>query len=122
MLKEKVQEKLQPKYYGPYRVIRKIGEAAYALELPKESKLHNIFHVSSLKKKIGDHIVPQTNLPMIDEEGRTIMEPEEILEIRTKHLRTKKIKKYKVKRVGMTEEDATWEVEDFVRQFPKLMP
>ena len=85
-LKGKVRAKLQPKYYGPYQVIRKIGEAAYALELPMESKLHNVFHVSSLKQQIGDHIVPQTNLPMTDEEGRTIMEPEEILETRTKQL------------------------------------
>ena len=121
-LKGKVRAKLQPKYYGPYRVIHKIGEAAYSLELPKESKLHKIFHVSSLKQQIGDHIVPQTNLPMTDEEGRTIMEPEEILETRTKNLRTKQIKQYKVKWTGMTEEDATWEAEDFVHQFPKLMP
>lgn len=49
LLKGKVQAKLQPKYYGPYRVICKIGKVAYALELPKESKLYNIFHVSSLK-------------------------------------------------------------------------
>lgn len=59
---------------------------------------------------------------MMDEEGHTIMEPEEILEIQTKQLRTKKIKHYKVKWAGMTEEDATWEAEDFMRQFQKLMP
>ena len=69
---------------------------------------------------LGYYQIP--NLPMTDEEGCTIMEPKEILETRTKNLQTKKIKQYEVKWIGMTEEDATWEAEDFVRQFPKLMP
>jgi hypothetical protein len=41
-------EKLKPRFYGSYRVKIKVGEVAYELELPRRSKIHNIFHVSCL--------------------------------------------------------------------------
>ena len=48
--------KLSPKYYGPYKVLAKIGTMAYKLELPASSRVHLVFHVSCLKKVIGDKI------------------------------------------------------------------
>ena len=45
-LKRSGAEKLKPRFYGPYKVIRKVGEVAYGLELPPKRKIHNFFHVS----------------------------------------------------------------------------
>ncbi|GJR17340.1 putative reverse transcriptase domain-containing protein [Tanacetum coccineum] len=43
--------KLNPRYVGPFKVLEKVGEVAYKLELPEElSRVHNTFHVSNLKK------------------------------------------------------------------------
>nr|GFA96069.1 putative reverse transcriptase domain-containing protein [Tanacetum cinerariifolium] len=43
--------KLNPRYVGPFKVIDRVGSVAYKLELPKElSRVHNMFHVSNLKK------------------------------------------------------------------------
>ena len=76
--------KLSPKYYGPYKVLQKIGTMAYKLELPTSSRVHPVFHVSCLKKVIGDKFPVQIIFPELYEEGKTILEPEAITETRTR--------------------------------------
>ena len=69
MLKQKGAEKLKPCFYGPYRVIRRVGEVAYELELPTGNRIHNIFHVSCLKKALGQQVTATEELPPTDDEG-----------------------------------------------------
>ena len=68
----KKDNKLSPTYYGPYKVLQKIGTMAYKLELPAVSRVHPVFHVSCLKKVIGDKLPIQTILLELDEEGKII--------------------------------------------------
>ncbi|KAL6188795.1 hypothetical protein ACLB2K_040186 [Fragaria x ananassa] len=56
---------LATKYYGPFEVTEKIGEVVYRLKLPTEAKIHNVFHVSLLKKKLGDTVTAEAQLPPI---------------------------------------------------------
>jgi len=46
--------KLNPRYYGPFQINKRIGMVAYELKLPEGSLIHPVFRVSLLKKKIGD--------------------------------------------------------------------
>ena len=101
-------EKLKPRFYGPYRILRRIGEVAYELELPENSKIHNIFHVSRLKRVLGKHINPCVDLLPLDNEGKLILEPETILEQRDRRLRNRTIPEYLVKWKNLPKEDATW--------------
>ena len=39
-------QKLAPKFYGPYTILKRVGQVAYQLALPSQSKLHHVFHVS----------------------------------------------------------------------------
>jgi hypothetical protein len=105
----KKDNKLSPKYYGPYKVLQKIGTMAYKLELPASSRVHPVFHVSCLKKVIGNKIVVQTILPELDEEGKIILEPESITDTRIYQLRK------------LLVEDSTWEDESFIQKHPELL-
>jgi hypothetical protein len=62
MRRVKVKDKLSPRFIGPFRVFRRVGEMAYQLKLPNNlSDVHNVFHVSQLKKCLR---VPEEQLPM----------------------------------------------------------
>jgi hypothetical protein len=119
--KSKKDNKLFPKYYVPYKVLQKIGTMAYKVELPTSSQVHPIFHVSYLKKVIGDKIPVQTILPELDEEGKIILEPELITETRIHQLRNRLISEYLIKWKNLPHEDSTWEDEYFIQKHPELL-
>lgn len=87
----KKDNKLSPKYYGSYKVLQKIGTMAYKLELSASSRVHPVFHVSCLKKVIGNKIPVQTILPKLDEEGKIILDPKVVTETRIRQLRNRSI-------------------------------
>ena len=69
--------KLSPRYVGPYEVLQRVGKVAYELRLPSElASVHPVFHVSMLKKCIGDpvYILPIEGLD-VDE----VLSYEEVL-------------------------------------------
>jgi len=119
-LKQQGKNKLAPKFYGPYQISRKISQVAYGLDLPNHSRIHNVFHVSCLKKVLGNQQKAQTVLPTLDEEGRIVLEPEAIIATRERRLRSRIIKEYLIKWKNLPEEDAAWESEEFLTIHPSL--
>ena len=107
-LKQQGKNKLAPKFYGPYQIIPKISPVAYKLKLPDKSRIQNVFHVSNLKKLLGQHQTAQTTLPTLDEEGKLVLEPEAIINIRERRLRSHIINEYLIKWKNCPEEDASW--------------
>ena len=113
----KKDNKLSPKYYRPHKVFQKIGTMAYKVELPAYSRVHPVFHVSCLKKFIGDKIPVQTILLEFDEEGKIILEPEVINETRIHQLRNRSISEYLIKWRNLPTEDSTWEDEKSLQNY-----
>jgi hypothetical protein len=110
----KVRGKITPRFIGPFKILEKRGEVACQLELTSQlSDVHDLFHVSQLKKYMR---VPEEQLPMEDldaKEGISYQEhPIKILETSERITRNKKIKMCKVQWTYQTEEEATWEREE----------
>ena len=74
--------KLSPRYCGPFRILKRVGNVAYKLELPEQSKVHPIFHVSRLRKRLhdGDNVVNTDVLVEYTEPPVEPHEPERILD------------------------------------------
>ncbi|CAH9118783.1 unnamed protein product [Cuscuta epithymum] len=101
--------KLSAKFYGPFKVEKRIGEAAYRLALPATSRIHPVFHTSQLRKVIGDHPV-ESELP------ESLELPEEILATRKKNDKKEELL---VKWAGQSTDEATWmNKTSFLSQFP----
>lgn len=112
-LKKSGAEKLKPCFYGPFKVIIWIGDVAYELKLLASSKVHNVFHVSHLKKALGHNVVATLELPPLDKEGQLVLIPKEIIDVRERSLRRRTIKEYLVKWRNLPIKDATWKVNIF---------
>ena len=115
--------KLSPRFIGPYEVIERIGPVAYRLALPPElSQVHNVFHVSMLRRYRSDpsHILQKQPIEL--KEDLTYEEkPIGILARDEKVLRNKVIPLVKVLWSNHSREEATWEREEDMRaQYPHL--
>jgi hypothetical protein len=80
-----------------------------------------VFHVSCLKKVIGDKIPVQTIFPELEEEGKIILELEAITDTRIRQLRNRSISEYLIKWRKLPAEDSTWEDESFIQKHPELL-
>jgi hypothetical protein len=108
------EEKLQPCFFGPYRISRKVGSVAYEMHLQQDSRIHNVFHVSCLKRAFDQHIMPLEVFLPLDEEGKLVLILEEILEVWEKNIWKRSIKEYLIKWKDLPIENATWENEQVV--------
>ncbi|KAC9475837.1 hypothetical protein E3N88_45766 [Mikania micrantha] len=115
--------KLVPRYVGPFEITQRIGPVAYRLRLPDElSGVHDVFHVSNLKRCLADEsLIILLEKVLVDEQLHFIEEPVEIMEREVKKLKRSRIPIVKVRWSSKRGPEFTWEREDNMKaKYPNL--
>jgi hypothetical protein len=124
-----VKGKLAPRYIGPFKILERHRGMSYKMELPTElSEFHDVFHVSQLRQCLQVPNKPETfteidhNSIDLNHDLTYRERPIRILGEDVRLTRRRKIKMYKVQWSNHTEDEATWEHEDYLqREFPELL-
>ncbi|XP_075499143.1 uncharacterized protein LOC142537518 [Primulina tabacum] len=115
--------KLSPRNIGPFEILDRIGERAYRLALPLDfDRVHTVFHVSMLRKYLSNpsHVLRHKALDLLPNLSYEEV-PVQIIDSKVKVLRNKEIGFVKVLWRNHVIEEATWELEEDMRQrYPDL--
>jgi hypothetical protein len=119
-----IKGKLAPRYVGPFEILKVYGPVAYRLQLPPQLvAVHDVFHVSQLRKCI------KTPTEIIDSQAIEIESdlsytehPIRILDTKERITRRETIRMFKIQWNHHTEEEATWKTESYLqRNFPDFL-
>nr|GEZ15077.1 putative reverse transcriptase domain-containing protein [Tanacetum cinerariifolium] len=116
-------EKPNPRYIGPFKILSKVRTVAYRLGLPEQlRRVHSMFHISNLKKCLSDETLAiLSHEVQIDDKLHFIEEPVEIMDWEVKHLKQSRILIVKVRWNSKRGPEFTWEREDQMKKkYPHL--
>lgn len=114
--------KLAYKYFGPYTILERVGKLAYRLELPVQSRVHNVFHVSQLKDYRPDYSPVFSELPKLPTLDSLDTEPEAVLDRRLVKKGNTAVPQALIKWAGVPADMATWEDWEVLKvKFPSVL-
>ena len=115
--------KLKPRYVGPFEILKKIGRVAYELALPPHMQhIHNVFHVSMLKRYNPDtrHVIEYEPVEL-QADLSYVEQPIRILDRQERVLRNKSVSLVRVLWRNPVVEESTWELEsEMLEKYPQL--
>lgn len=115
--------KLRSKYYGPFKIIARVGEVSYKLQLPDTTNIHPVFHISHLKNHVGANAIPLPHVPLLTADGKIKTAPFAILDERIIQRQKSPVKQLLIHWESLGPEDATWEDFSFIQtHFPDFQP
>ena len=118
---DRASNKLSARYFGPFKILKRIGQVAYQLELPSTARIHDVFHVSLLKSYKGDGSVEPMSLPQHVINIHPVLEPQHVLQERVILRHNKPIQQMLVQWQHMARNKATWEdVAKLKEKFPNF--
>lgn len=118
-LRQQRHHKLSKRYYGPYPIIERIGPVAYKLQLPLNSRIHPVFHISTLKPFRSTEAPSPCDLPTESFNNQPVEVPAAVLGQRTILVHGKPCHQILVQWVGLPADEASWEdLDSFQLSFP----
>jgi hypothetical protein len=109
--------KLAFRFFGPFKILERIGSSAYRLRLPVNCSIHPVFHVSQLKQAVP---LTATVSPALPDPENELQVPLEILDRRLHQQRDSMIPQVLVRWSNLPIELSSWEDEVALRQeFPR---
>jgi len=102
-------QKLGLRYFGPFKVIDRIGKVAYKHQLPPSAKIHPVFHFSQLKLCHGQHDQPCLPLPICDSEIPPLIQSMAVLKSQTIIRGEQQVQQSLIQWENGLPEEATWE-------------
>ena len=108
--------KLCPHYFGPFPMIKRIGQVAYKLALPPTTCTHNVFHISLLKPFRGAILDQPMPLPPETFNFHPVLEPQLILQERVLNIQVREIKQVLVWWQDLPRTAGTWEDKEELHQ------
>jgi hypothetical protein len=104
------------KFFGPYRILERVGAVAYRLELPATAQVHPVFHVSQLKPYIPDYTPVFTTLPTSSDLSGHNVQPLEILDRRLVKKGSRAVPQVLIRWSHIPADATTWEDYYVLRQ------
>jgi hypothetical protein len=115
-------QKLAFKFFGPYKILARVGEVAYRLELPASSKIHNVVHVSQLKRHLPATVTVSDDPALLCLDEFALLQPAEVMARKQIKRGGSMISRVLVRWLGLPASTVTWEDEASLQhQFPAML-
>lgn len=112
-------QKLSFHYYGPYKIVQRVGKVAYKLDLPAGARIHPVVHVSQLKKHIPPTEGVSNDLSSVSTDPLQPRAPLSVLNRRMVIRGASPVSQVLIEWQDWPKEMATWEDEHlFKKKFP----
>jgi hypothetical protein len=102
-------QKLSFRFYGPFKILQRVGQVAYKLDLPADAKIHPVVHVSQLKRHVPSTVSVSADLSTVSSDPTQIQWPRHILAWRAIRRGDSVVPQYLIQWGELPPEMATWE-------------
>ncbi|XP_019435934.1 PREDICTED: uncharacterized protein LOC109342399 [Lupinus angustifolius] len=107
MVVRRINQKLVPRYYGPFPILARVGAVSYKVKLPPTARVHPVFHISQLKKALGDYAMEAVLSADLEIDSEAIDEPDIVLASRRILNKGQKERQWLIKWKNRTTEETT---------------
>jgi hypothetical protein len=112
-------QKLSYKFFGPFKILAKVGAVAYKLDLPEDARIHPVVHVSQLKKHVSPTTRIESDISQVPDDPQTTVHPVSFLACRRLQKGSSSLFQIQVQWSSMPETLTTWEeINDLRRRCP----